>query len=196
MVLKIKYSFGSTPLEQDELDQLIPWHILTQKQLNEWEMYNVSKWYDWMKNTKADMFTEEFCRKLHKKMFGETWLWAWLFRKSGKNIGCPAYQIYDQLKNVLDNAKYCLEHNIFTIHELAIRFHHELVKIHPFTNWNWRLSRAMADLLLSRKKAIPLSWWEWSSLIEPSTNRNQYINSLRKADNWDYFDLIKFCKPK
>ncbi len=41
MVVELKYPLGSTPLETEELDGLIPGHITTQKQLDEWETVNI-----------------------------------------------------------------------------------------------------------------------------------------------------------
>ena len=41
MGLKIQYPEGATPLDPDDAQGLIPTHITTQRQLNEWEFINV-----------------------------------------------------------------------------------------------------------------------------------------------------------
>ncbi len=41
MAIELEYILGSTPLETEELDALIPGHITTQKQLDEWETVNI-----------------------------------------------------------------------------------------------------------------------------------------------------------
>jgi hypothetical protein len=43
MAVKLEYPYGSTPLETEELDVLIPGHITTQGQLDEWEAANIAK---------------------------------------------------------------------------------------------------------------------------------------------------------
>lgn len=43
-------------------------------------------------------------------MFEDVWLWAGNFRVSNKNIGCDWYQISSELKKMLENIKYWIEH--------------------------------------------------------------------------------------
>ena len=38
-----KYAKGATPLSPDEIHNLIPSHLTTQKQLDEWEQYNLCR---------------------------------------------------------------------------------------------------------------------------------------------------------
>lgn len=104
------------------------------------------------------MLTEEFCRKLHKSLFGETWNWAGEFRRSDKNIGCRWNQVGIELRKALEDARFWIENDTFSVYEIAIRFHHRLVFVHPFPNGNGRFSRAMADVLVSRKNLEPLLW--------------------------------------
>jgi hypothetical protein len=42
-----KYAKGATPLSPDEVHNLIPSHITTQKQLDEWEQYNIVQGSNW-----------------------------------------------------------------------------------------------------------------------------------------------------
>ncbi len=39
--MKFEYALGATSLDPDEIDGLIPSHITTQAQLNEWEAENI-----------------------------------------------------------------------------------------------------------------------------------------------------------
>lgn len=196
MAIEIKYTPWSTPLTQEELDDLIPWYISTQGQLNEWETINISKWLEWAYKARWDILTEIYCRKLHKKMFGETWKWAWEFRKTNKNIWSDSRYISIELRKTLDDVKFWIENNTFDIHEIAIRLHYRLVFVHPFPNWNWRFSRAMADMLVYKAKQKLLSWNFFWDLTNSNEIRNQYIQSLKKADLWDFSDLINLCKPR
>ena len=43
MAVKLEYAPGSTPLEPEELDALIPEHVSNQRQLDEWEAANIAK---------------------------------------------------------------------------------------------------------------------------------------------------------
>lgn len=89
--------------------------------------------------------------------------------------------------------KYWIENKTYPEKEIAIRFHHRLVQIHPFPNGNGRISRLMADLLM-RKFGLPDLNWGSGDLTEISELRQQYIAALRKADRGDYVALISFVK--
>ncbi len=69
-----EYAPGTTPLDPDEAVALIP-DLTTQGELNEWEQANVLEGQRWAftPGNHEDPLTDEFVRKLHKKMFGETW---------------------------------------------------------------------------------------------------------------------------
>lgn len=196
MAVRLEYPPGSTPLEAEELDALIPGHITTQGQLDEWETANVAKGMRWARTSRGDLFTEEFCRKLHKAMFGETWEWAGRFRKTDKNIGCSWNRVGIELRKTLDDAKFWMENGTFSIHEIAVQFHHRLVSVHPFPNGNGRFSRAMADILVFRNTSEPLLWTSLGNLANVGEIRKEYISVLKSADNGDYRWLIAFCVPK
>ncbi len=97
-------------------------------------------------------------------MFGETWKWAGEFRRSDKNIGCPWSLVGIKLRNALDDAEFWVENKTFSVHEIAVRFHHRLVSVHPFPNGNGRFSRAMADILVFRNDWEPLLWNSFENL--------------------------------
>src|SRR5690606_3771885 len=80
---------GQTPLDPDEKAGLIPEHLATKGDLNDWEQENILRAVRWLKRVRAPhVLSEGFCRELHRQMFGKTWAWAGTFRKSDKNIGC------------------------------------------------------------------------------------------------------------
>ena len=84
-------------------------------------------------------FSEAYVRQLHLRMFDQAWKWAGAYRTTEKNIGIPHYQIREALPALLGDAGYWVEHRTFEPDELAVRFHHKLVWIHPFANGNGRL---------------------------------------------------------
>lgn len=80
--MKFEYPLGATPIDQDEIEGLIPSHVTTQSQLNEWEAVNILKAENWLFSRKdnGNFLTIEFIKLLHEKMFDDTWRWAGQFR--------------------------------------------------------------------------------------------------------------------
>lgn len=76
MTVSLRYPPGATPLAPDEVAGLIPGHISTQGELDAWEQQNILEAVSWSGRIRRDIPTEEFLRKLHGRMFGETWRWA------------------------------------------------------------------------------------------------------------------------
>lgn len=192
--MKFTYPEGATPLDADECAGLLPKHITTQAELNQWEQVNILAGTLWAKKQrKQDILTVKFLCDLHKKMFSETWKWAGLFRTSNKNIGIPWEQIRHSLLNLLEDIKTQIEYNSYPPDEIAVRFHHRLVSIHPFCNGNGRHSRIMADLLVARL-GQPVFSWGAHSLVESGEIRSAYLLALRLADQGRYDDLLKFSQ--
>jgi Fic-DOC domain mobile mystery protein B len=191
--VNLDYPPGATPLDADELASLIPGHLTTQAELNEWEQLNIVEGDKWARKLRKEFLTESFLRQLHKQMFGETWRWAGDFRKSDKNIGVDWLHIGVELKKLLDDVRYQVEHGIFSADEIAVRFHHRLVSIHPFPNGNGRHARMMADLLVERLGKPRFSWGS-RSLVDANDTRQQYIVSLQAADVRDIAPLLAFAR--
>ena len=80
--------------------------------------------------------------------------------------------------------------------ELAIRFHHQLVLVHPFPNGNGRHSRLIADLLLQKMGRVPFSWGSgsYSSLVSRTDLRTAYLTALRAADQGNIAPLLAFAR--
>ncbi len=144
-----------------------------------------------MLNPPKDILNTTFLLKLHKKMFCDVWIWAGTFRTTERNIGVAPFQIAIKLQELFEDAKYWIKNKTYSSLEIAVRFHHRLVAIHPFPNGNGRISRIMADLIMKIQNDKPL-YWGSSSLVNISEERSCYIAALRKADNGDYSDLITF----
>lgn len=185
---------GATPLDADERAALIPRHIATQGELNEWELQNIIEGAQWAAGRRGtDILSSEFVRDLHRRMLGKTWRWAGSFRTTEKNIGVAPEQIAVELRNLMDDVRYQLEHHTFPIRELAARFHHRLVWIHPFANGNGRFARLMTDLLLERNGEQPFAWGN-ADLVAAGEVRDRYIAALRAADGRDYGLLLEFVE--
>jgi Fic-DOC domain mobile mystery protein B len=195
MALNIAEHDGQTPLDPDEVAGLIPTHLATQDELNDWEQENILQAARWTRGQrKVDVLSEAFCRSLHKKMFDQTWSWAGTFRKSDKNIGCDWAQVSVKLKDLFDNTRWWVDNNTFPLDEIAARFHHELVLIHPFSNGNGRHARMMADVLLRSLKQESFSWGGDGTLVKADNARANYLTALRAADQGDYSLLLAFVR--
>lgn len=193
MAINLDYPPGATPLDADELASLIPSHITTQGELNEWEQLNILQGEAWARRQRKEILDEAFLRQLHKQMFGETWRWAGEFRKSDKNIGVDWLKIGVELRKLLDDVHYQIEHAAYPPDEIATRFHHRLVAIHPFSNGNGRHARQMADLLVERL-GQPRFTWGSRSLTNAGETRLRYIAALQAADARDYVPLLAFVR--
>ncbi len=185
---------GATPLDPDEREGLIPGHIATREQLNEWEHENIVQGIQWaFARKRGDILTTEYMRRLHRRMFAETWRWAGSLRLTEKSIGVATEQIAVELRVLCDDIRAQLGVTNPDIPRIAARFHHRLVKIHPFPNGNGRFSRVMADLLLAEHGQEPFAWGD-TDLAAAGEIRDQYISALRQADGHDYAPLFEFLR--
>ena len=184
---------NSTPLTEEEKQQLKAKWITTRAELNELETKGIVDAEIWLLQNKKDILNETFIKNLHKKIFGDIWKWAGTFRTTERNIGVAPYEIQTKLRILLDDVKFWIDNRTFSPKEIAIRFHHRLVQIHPFPNGNGRISRLMADLLM-RQFGLPVLNWGSGSLTEISELRRKYILALQEADNGDYSSLLCFIE--
>jgi Fic-DOC domain mobile mystery protein B len=178
------YPEGATPLDPDELAGLRFKHVSTRGELDQLEQAGITDGIKWLaKQKKPDVLSEAFVCELHRKLFGSVWKWAGTFRRIEKNIGVDPIQVSIQLRQLLDDAKYWVEHGTFEPKELAARFHHKLVYIHPFPNGNGRHARIMADAILTKLLNEPAIDWAGNYRLEAmNERRNEYIAALRAAD--------------
>jgi len=184
----------ATPLTADERAGLRPTWITTRADLNVAEQDNIDKGAAWaFRARKPDLLSVDFVLQLHKRMFGDVWDWAGEYRRTERNIGIAPYRIGADTSTLMDDATYWTAHETYEPTELSVRLHHRLVYIHPFPNGNGRHARMMADLLLRKLGAAPLSWGG-GSLIDLSDLRRAYVEALRAADRQDYDALIAFAR--
>ncbi len=183
----------ATPLTPAERDGLIPTHVTLRRELNELEQQNILDAALWALGRKRNVLNERFLRGLHRRMFGQVWKWAGTYRTSERNLGVPSHRIQPDVKALLDDATYWLEHATYAPDELAVRFHHRLVTIHPFPNGNGRLSRMAADLLIVAEDGARFTWGR-GNLQTAGGPRRAYIDALHEADNHDLQPLIAFAR--
>ena len=186
---------GATPLDPDETAGLLLTHIATRGELNRWEQENIATGEVWAFGRRhREILDDGFMRRLHKRMFGQVWIWAGEFRRSGKNIGVDWVSIPIEVKKMCDDVRTWLEFNSYPPDEIAARFHHRLVSIHLFANGNGRHARTLTDLLLSQRLNAPRFSWGNENLNAPGEVRQNYIDALRAADRGGYESLLKFVR--
>lgn len=183
----------ATPLTEEERQQLIPSYITLRSELNEAEQRNILEAETWAFSRKRNVLSEDFLKQLHKRMFGNVWRWAGEFRQSERNIGVDAYRISMDLRQLLEDCQYWVEHNTYEPDEIAARFSHRLVQIHPFPNGNGRHSRIAADLILVSLGQERFSWGQ-ANLVDANETRRRYIDALHAADRHDYGPFFEFVR--
>jgi Fic-DOC domain mobile mystery protein B len=184
---------ANTPLETDERDGLIPSYITLRRELNEAEQANITVAMAWLGSRKREVLDETFLRTLHKRMFGQVWRWAGDYRRSARNIGVDAWRIPMDVAQAIDDARFWIANAVFEPDEIAVRFSHRLVAIHPFPNGNGRFSRLVGDLL-ARQLGRPVFTWGRISLVDAGATRRTYVKALRAADAHDIGPLLVFAR--
>jgi Fic-DOC domain mobile mystery protein B len=189
---------GATPLEDDDLDGLIPTHVATRGDLNIVEQANIERATRWAYRARtilpiADLLTVSLSTEVHRQMFGEVWRWAGMQRVREANIGVDPASIPTETKVLLDDTQYWHAHETYDAIGRAVRLHHRLVSVHPFRNGNGRHARFMADLYLHSIGLERLTWGG-NRLTADGEPRRAYLQALRLADSGEVDSLIEFAR--
>jgi Fic-DOC domain mobile mystery protein B len=183
----------ATPLKPEERNGLIPTHITLRSELNELEQQNIGAADRWTFARRRKVLDEGFLRGLHRRMFNRVWRWAGKYRKTERNLGIASHRIETELHQIIQDTQYWIEHQSYPPDELAARFHHRLVAVHPFPNGNGRWSRLAADLLIVQLGGTRFTWGR-AGLQVAGDVRRAYIDALHAADNHDLGLLIGFVR--
>lgn len=184
---------ANTPLTEEERAQLVPTYITQRRELNEAELANINEAMRWLSARKRHVTEDAFLRELHRRMFGGVWRWAGDYRTTPRNIGIDAYRIPTEVRQLVGDVKYQIEHAAYPADEIAVRFSHRLVSIHPFPNGNGRHSRLAADLLAGELGRPPFTWGR-INLVDPGETRKAYVAALQAADGHDIDALLRFAR--
>ncbi len=194
-MVNIEIPQGTTPLDPDEAEALLPTHITTRGELDQLEQLNIAEAEEWTSKQKITAIAQEaFLQQLHKKMFSNVWRWAGEVRTTEKNFGSPTENIRPDLRNLCNDVETWIEHSSYEPDEMAARFHHQLVSIHPFPNGNGRHARLATDLLLERNLSKPRFSWGGANLSQEANAKTRYIAALQAADKHDYQPLLAFVR--
>lgn len=180
----------ATPLTPAERDDLIPTYITVRGELNELEQKNIATADRWAFSRRHVVTRDRFLKSLHRRLFDRVWRWAGKNRTTERNLGVKPFEIEPALRQALDDARYWIEHKSFPPDEIAVRFHHRLVSVHPFPNGNGRWSRLAADVQLGGTRFT----WGGANLQAAGDARKRYIEALHAADKHDFEPLIRFAR--
>jgi Fic-DOC domain mobile mystery protein B len=167
--------------------------VTLHSELNELEQQKILEADMWASLRKRDPVSEPFGRNLHRRMFRNVWSWAGTYRKSNKNLGVDWTSILPHLYEAMEQTKFWMDNRTFPSDEIAVRFHHTLVYIHPFPNGNGRWSRLMADILIVKLGGKRFSWGG-GTLRAADETRKTYIAALKSEDNEDFAPLFAFVQ--
>lgn len=171
---------------------LIP-TILTQQELDEREFANINqamtKYLLGSITEKKAPFTLTWLHQVHEEMYGQVWSWAGAPRQVETNIGVLPIHIQTSLQQLLGNLQFWRDQKTMDPIEMAARLHHGLVQIHPYPNGNGRWARLIANIFLKKMKQT-LVFWPEDDVRGETSFRNDYMDSLKRADAGDFSRLI------
>ncbi len=143
--------------------------------------------------TLESLLDDQFVRELHRRLYGDIWTWAGVFRKRELNIGVAPEQIAVELRASLESITYRWQHTKdWTPRQVGIAVHAETVRIHPFTDGNGRTTRLLADLVFSAAQgSASIEQYDWQ------LDKRRYIDLLRQYDGHrDSKELAAFIETQ
>ncbi|MCY4272987.1 MAG: mobile mystery protein B [bacterium] len=184
---------GHTEMSPEDQDGLIPSYIATRGDLFDAEQRNIVQALLRRPPRTEELLDDKYLRDLHHAMFGQVWSWAGQYRTHETNIGIEPTQIAVAVRLLVEDVSWWIERETFATDEIAIRFHHRLVGIHPFRNGNGRHGRVAADYLA---EALGTGAFTWSRNLELTTNdlRRAYLSALQEADAGEIAPLLTFAR--
>ena len=97
------------------------------------------------------------------------------------------------VRDLVLDARAQLREGVVDVDEVAARFHHRLVSVHPFANGNGRHARLATDVLLE-DLGRPRFTWGAANLDREGPARAAYLDALRQADGRVYAPLLAFVR--
>jgi len=119
----------------------------------------------------------------------------WRGRNPARTQIVPVHEIRDRLMTRFGDVRYWIESRTHSPDEIALRFHHRLVFIHPFSNGNGRHARLIADVLITKLGRSSFTWGS-ANLVKEGEARTRYLEAIRAADDGDIQPLLKFARSQ
>lgn len=183
---------ADSPITPEERARLLP-SLSTRRQLDEIERLNINAARVWAMRAsnlrRGDLLTEAFARELHRRMFNGIWRGAGRYRATERNPGWEPHRIAEGVGMFMDDAEGWLRFSTYPARESAVRLHHRLVAIHPWSNGNARHARLLADVVVASQGEKPLAWGSG----DPGSARARYADAVRSADSGEWAPLLAFA---
>ena len=190
---------GNTALDEDAIGGLVPSDVHTRAELNAWEATNIGHAIAWTYGrAHVDILSVETLQELHRRMFDATWSWAGTFRKSDNYVSPHHWtQVPMLMRELVDDTRaqhVASDKAAAALDDIAMRFHHRLVQIHPWPNGNGRHARLATDLLLREWNRPAFTWGDAAGAGFGNAVRRGYIDALRAADAGEFVALRRFAR--
>ena len=137
--------------------------------------------------------TVPFLVLLHKKMFSNIWNWAGQLRRSEHPDGARWPTIGIELNDLVGEVRFWRERKLHPPDELALRFHHRLLRVRAWEGGNGSHARLAADALVVYLRKPPFSWGA-DSTSSFADSRERYAAALRDADSGSFQLLREFAR--
>lgn len=184
---------GHTELAEEDRLGLLPTYIATKGELYEAEQRNLVQAMIGRHPSTSQLLDDKYLRDLHRAMLGKVWRWAGSYRRRETIIGIEPGGIAVAMRQLIDDTRAWVEFATFSHDELAVRFHHRLVQIHPFANGNGRHGRIAADLL-AQSLGAPRFTWGANLQVNTDELRRRYRSALYQADAGKISALLTFAR--
>jgi Fic-DOC domain mobile mystery protein B len=188
---------GHLPISELERSRLIP-SLSAREQLEEIERMSIHAARVWAMRAAASdeeqALTEQFSRELHRRMFAGIWRGAGRYRTVAQDTGWDPERIAEGMRMVLDDAEGWMRFATYPVHEAAVRLHHRIRCVRPWSDGNGNHARLMADVLVASRREEPLTWGLRTLAGQAPKARQRYRDATHAAERGDMGPLLEFAR--
>lgn len=185
------------PITEGERSRLIP-SLSTREQLEELEKVSIHAARVWAMRAavarEREVLTEAFSSELHRRMFAGIWRCAGRYRRVKEDAGWDPDRIAEGMRMVLDDAEGWIQFATYGVQEVAVRLHHRIRCVRPWTDGNGNHARLLADVVVAFQDEEPLTWGMRTLYGEPLKARERYRAASRAADGGQMAPLLEFAR--
>jgi Fic-DOC domain mobile mystery protein B len=179
----------------DRARYLIPTHLTTVDQLLIREKENGIDARRWAlsRRRRKEVLTVAFLIELHRRMFRNIWTWAGQLRRTDHPEGARWPTIGIELNDLVGEARFWSDRKLFAPDDLALRFHHSLLRIRAWEGGSGSHARLAADALVVSLERPPFNWG-MGAVPSTASARERYLAALREADRGAFHSLRDFAR--
>jgi Fic-DOC domain mobile mystery protein B len=197
MAIEALHAGAGEPIGPEARSRLVP-SLSTRAQLGEIERLGINAARIWAMRgavlRRSDLLTEAFAGELHRRMFGGIWRGAGRYRATDGGGGWEARRIPGGVRMSLDDAEGWIRFSTYPVQEAAVRLHHRLISIRPWTDGNGRHARLLADIVVASQGEAPLTWGSGTDPGGSGLARSLYREAVAAAEAGDFAPLLGFAR--